>query len=67
VIHWQPQAVASSSGACTVINQCGSVSIAGVAMQAGRTTVRATREKCGELRLCDSTTGSYTLTVVVVA
>lgn len=67
VIRWQPQAVASGSGGCTVINQCGSVSIAGVAIGAGQATVRATREKCGELRLCDASAGTYTLTIVVIA
>ena len=67
VIRWQPQAVASGSGGCIVINQCGSVSIAGVAMQTGRTTVHATREKCGELRRCDPSASSYSLTIMVTA
>jgi hypothetical protein len=67
IIRWQPPTVAPGPGRCTVLSQCGSVSISGFAMLAGRTTVHATREMCGELRLCDANAGSYTLTIVVIA
>jgi hypothetical protein len=67
VIRWEPEAIASGSGGCIVINQCGSASITGVAMQTGHTTVHATREKCGELRRCDPSASSYSLTIVVTA
>jgi hypothetical protein len=67
VIRWRPEAVASGSEGCAALEQCGSVSISGFAVQAGRATVHASRERCGELRLCEPSVGSYTLTIVVVA
>jgi hypothetical protein len=67
VIRWQPQVIAAGPKSCTVLSQCGSVSIPGMAVQPGRTTVHASREKCGELRRCDPSAGTYRLTVVVLA
>jgi hypothetical protein len=66
VIRWQPQVVATGPENCTVLGQCGSVSIAGMADRRGRTTVHASREKCGELRRCDPSASSYRLTIVVL-
>jgi hypothetical protein len=44
---------------------CGSVSVRLSALATGKVHVRATRSKCGELRLCTGKERSYTLTVVV--
>jgi hypothetical protein len=67
VIGWQPPAVTHGPSRCNVLSECGSVSISGLAKLAGRATVHATRERCGELRLCDPSAGSYTLTIEVIA
>lgn len=65
VVRQSPQAVVPGPLSCRSMADCGSVSVRLSALAAGKVHVRATRSKCGELRLCTGKEGSFTLTVVV--
>jgi hypothetical protein len=65
IVRQFPQAVVPGPVSCRSMADCGSVSVRLSALATGKVHVRATRSKCGELRLCTGKERSYTLTVVV--
>jgi hypothetical protein len=65
VIRQAPEVVTNGPITCRSQASCGSVSVHLMAQSQGEAVVRATREKCGELRRCTDGEGLFSLSINV--
>lgn len=65
VLRQSPEVVRNGPVTCRSLGDCGSVTLTVRAIATGRATVRASREKCGELIRCTGAHGRFAVTVLV--